>query len=96
MTGLLDRCATRKRKRHEDAEREADWDEGLSRLPMDGGSEIQAIVIPGSPEMGSSDQLGPENVALEKPREDTPIPPALQVIHPRNRSKSHPDIAKLA
>ena len=63
---------------------------------MDGGLEMQAIVIPGSPKMGFSDLLGPEDVALEKAREHTPIPPALQVIHPPNRSESHPDIAKLA
>ena len=30
MTGLLDRYAARKRKRQEDAEREADWVKGSS------------------------------------------------------------------
>ena len=57
---------------------------------------MQAIVIPGSPKKGSSDQSGPEDVALGEPREGTPILPALQVIHPPDRSKSHPGIAKLA
>ena len=52
---------------------------------MDGGSEMQTIVISGSPEMGSSDQLGQKDVALEEPRGDTPFPPALQVIHPHDR-----------
>ena len=37
----------------------------------------QAIVIPGLPEMGSSDQPGLEDVALREPKEVTPIPPAL-------------------
>ena len=77
MTGLLDRYAARKRKRQEDAEREADWAEGSNRLPTDGGSEMQEIVIPGSPEMGSSDQPGQEDVALGEPMEDTLILPAL-------------------
>ena len=35
------------------------------------------IVIPGSPEMGSSDQLDPEDVALGEPRAVTLILPAL-------------------
>ena len=55
MTGLLDHYATRKRKRQEDAEREADRAEGSNRPPTDGGSEMQAIVISGSLEMGSND-----------------------------------------
>ena len=77
MTGLLDRYATRKRKRQEDAKREADRDEGSDRPPTNGGSEMQAIVIPRSPEMGSNDQLGSEDIARGESREGTPIPPAL-------------------
>ena len=77
MTGLLDRYATRKQKRQEDAERVADRAEGLSRLPTNGDSVVQAFVISGSLEMGSSDQLGPEDVALEEPRGIPPIPPTL-------------------
>ena len=46
--------------------------------------------------MGSTDQPGREDVALGEPREDTPIPPALQVIYPPNWSESHPDTTKLA
>ena len=42
MTGLLNRYVARKRKRLEDAEREADRAEGSSRLPTDGASEMQA------------------------------------------------------
>ena len=53
------------------------------------------IVIPGSPEMGSSDQPGPEGAALGEPREVSLIPPALQVIHPPDRAESRPDTAKL-
>ena len=55
MTGLLDRYAVRKRKRQEDAESEVDRAKGSNRIPTDGGSEMQAIVIPGSPETRSND-----------------------------------------
>ena len=44
---------------------------------MDGDSEMQAIVISGSPEMGSSDRPGLEDVSLGEPRETTLISPAL-------------------
>ena len=62
---------------------------------MDGGSEIQTIVIPTSLEMGSNDQPGSKDVAREVPREEAPIPPALQVVHPLERPESHPGAAKL-
>ena len=77
MTWLLDRYAARKRKRQESSEREPDQAERSNWLTKDGDSETQAIVIPGSPEMGSSNQSSPEDVALGEPREVTPIPPAL-------------------
>ena len=55
MTRLLDRYVARKQKWQEEAEREAERAEGSIRPPMDGGSEIQAIMILVSPEMGSND-----------------------------------------
>ena len=96
MTGLFDCYAFRKRKRHESSKREPDQAEGSSRLATNGDSEMQAIVIPGSPEMGSSDRPGPEDVALGETREATLIPPALQVIHPPDRVESQSDMSKLA
>ena len=45
--------------------------------------------------MGSSDQLGPEDVALGELREVSHIPLALQVIHPPDRAESRPNTAKL-
>ena len=96
MTGLLDRYVARKRKRQESVEREADQTEGSNRPSTDGGSKMQAIIISGSPEMGSSDQSGPDGVALGELREVTPIPLALQVIHPPDRAESHSDKAKIA
>ena len=68
MTGLLDCYAARKWKRHESSESEPDQAEGSNRPTTNGDSEMQAIVIPGSHEMGSSDQSGPEDVALREPR----------------------------
>ena len=44
---------------------------------MDGGSKIQTIVIPASPEIGSNNQSDSEDIAWEEPREEAPIPPAL-------------------
>ena len=64
MTGLLDCYSTRKRKRQEDVEREADRAEGSNHAPTDGGSETQEIVIPSSLEMGSNDQSGLEDIAV--------------------------------
>ena len=64
MIGLLDHYAARKRKQQKSAEKEADQAEASNRPSTDGGLETQAIVIPSSPEMGSSDQLGPEGAVL--------------------------------
>ena len=96
MTGLLDRYAARKLKRQEEAEREAERAKGSVRPPMDGGSEIETIVIPASPEMGSNDQPSSKDIACEEPRDEAPIPPALKVVHPSKRPESRPGTSKLA
>ena len=95
MTGLLDSYAARKWKWQESSEREPDQAEGSNWPTTDGDSKMQAIIILGSPEMGSSDRLGLEDVALGEPREVTPISPALQVIHPPDRAEIRPDMPKL-
>ena len=96
MTGLLNRYAARKRKRQESSEREPNQAKASSRPTMDGDSEMQAIVIPGSPEMGSSERPGLEDVALGEPRGATLISFSFQVIHPPNQAESQPDMPKLA
>ena len=63
---------------------------------MDGGSEIQTIVIPTSLEMGSNNQSGSEDIAREDQRKEAPIPPALQVVHPSEQTESSPGAATLA
>ena len=64
MYGLLHRCADRKRKRDESSEPVADvipdMDRGSSHPATDGGPKMQAIVISGSPEVGSDDQPAPK------------------------------------
>ena len=95
MMGLVDCYTVGKRKRQEDAEREADRVEGSNRLPTDGGLETQAIVIPASPETGSNVQSGSEEISRREPRENTPIPPVLQMVLPPSQSEGCPGNAKL-
>ena len=45
--------------------------------------------------MGLIDQPGPEDVALGKPRGVTPIPHALQVIHPSDQAEGMTNMPKV-
>ena len=59
MTGLIDRYAARKMKRQLSSSSEYDiapaQTAGPSQPTIEGGSKVQAIIIPGSPESGPSD-----------------------------------------
>ena len=83
MTGLLDRYIARKRKRQEDAAREADAapDQavGSSRPTTGDSSKEQAIIILGSLETGSKDSL---DIGDDFLGEAAPTPPGLQTILP--------------
>ena len=57
---------------------------------------MQAIIIPGSPEMGLCDQPDSEDVTSGEPRGVASILPALQVIHPPDRAGSQTNIPKPA
>ena len=57
---------------------------------------MQEILISGSPETGSNDQSGPEDIARGEPRESTLISPKIQVVHPPDQPESRPGSAKLA
>ena len=46
--------------------------------------------------MGSNNQPGSEDISREEPREEAPIPPALQVVHPSEQPESHPGAVRLA
>ena len=65
MTGLLDHYAARKRKRPLSSCSESDPAQaaGSSQPAAEGGSEMQAIVIPGSPEPEPTKQNEPAGVA---------------------------------
>ena len=84
MTGVLDHYAARKRKRQVISSNESDLAQAAgSSLPASkGGSEMQAIVIPGSPEPRVTDQNEPAGVARTESKEADSAQSALQVIHP--------------
>ena len=61
---------------------------GRSSMPaVERGSEMQAIVILGSPEPGETDQMELTGMARTEPKEADPILSALQVIHPSDESR---------
>ena len=86
MTRLLDRYAARKRKWQLSSGSESDiapaQATGPSQPVAKGGSEVQAIIIPGSPESGPIDQTKPARVARTESKEADPIPSPFQVIPP--------------
>ena len=61
MTRLLDRYAARKRNRQLSFDSESDiapaQTAGPSQPDAEGGSEVQAIIIPSSPESGPTNQM---------------------------------------
>ena len=48
---------------------------------------MQAIGIPGSPELGAIDQTEPMGVARTESKETDPVLSALQVIHPSDEGR---------
>ena len=54
-------------------------------------SDVQAIVISGSPEMGSNDQPDLENATLIESKEASPTPAEIQVIHPPKQAPGRPE-----
>ena len=67
---------------------------GSGQPRLDEGLEVQTIVISGSPEMGLNDQPALENVTLVDSREASPVPAAIQVVHPPEQATGQPDRAK--
>ena len=55
---------------------------------------MQAIVIPGSPEPGCTDQTEPAGVAQIESKEADPVPSALQVIPPSDQDEGQPSRSK--
>ena len=91
MTWLLDRYAARKRTRQLSSGSESDiapaQTAGPSLPAAEGGSEVQAIIIPGSPESGPTDQTELVGVARIESKEVDLVPSALQVIPPSDRAE---------
>ena len=79
MSDLVHNFATRKRKRDASFKRVVD---AIPEVVGGEGPDVQAIVISGSPEMGSNDRLDLENATLVELGEASPSPVAIQVIHP--------------
>ena len=86
MSDLIHNFAARKRKRDASFEQAADAipevARGSGQPRSDEGSEVQAIVISGLPEMGLNYQPTPKNVALAKSKEASPASATIQVVHP--------------
>ena len=98
MTGLLDRYASRKRKRQLSSDSESDiapaQTTGPSQPVTEGGLEVQAIIILGSPESRSTYQTEPTGVARIESKKADLVPSALQVIPPSDRAEGHPSRSK--
>ena len=79
MTGLLDRYTTRKRKRQLSSSNGSDLAQsaGPSQPATEGGSEIQAIIIPEFLESGPIDQMESTGVARIESKEADPVRSAL-------------------
>ena len=98
MTGLLDRYATRKRKRQLSSDGESNTAPaqtmGPSQPAAEGGLEVQAIIIPGSPESGPIDQTEPVGVARIESKEADLVLSAFQVIPHSDRAEGQPSRSK--
>ena len=98
MTGLLDRYAACKRKRQLSSGSESDiapaQTKGPSQPATEGGSEVQAIIIPGSPESEPTNQTELAGVARIKSKEADPVSSALQVIPLSDRAEGQPSRSK--
>ena len=98
MLDLIHNFVARKRKRDAGLEQAADAipevDGGSDQPHLEEGSEVQAIVISGLPEMGLNEQPALENVTLEESREASPVPTAIHVVHPPEQATGQSDRAK--
>ena len=98
MMGLLNRYATHKRKQQLSSRNESDvapaQTRGSSQPAVEGGWEMQAIIIPGSSESGPTDQTEPMSVSRIESKEADPVSSALQVIPSPDRAEGQPSRSK--
>ena len=98
MTGLLDRYAARKRNHQLSFGSESNIAPaqavGPSQPADEGGSEVQAIIIPSSPESGPTYQTEPAGVAQIESKVADLVLTALQVIPLSVRDEGQPSRSK--
>ena len=98
MTRLLDRYTARKMKWQLSSGSESDIAPVQTARPSqpaaEGGSEGQAIIIPCSPESGSTDQTEPAGVSRLESKEADSVLSAVQVIPPSDRDEGQPSRSK--
>ena len=88
MSDLVHNFAARMQKRDDSFKRVVD---AIPEVAWGEGSEVHAIVISGSPEMGLDDQLNLEHTTLVESGEASPTPAAIQVIHPPEQASGQPE-----
>ena len=98
MSWLVHNFVARKRKRDASLKKTAvatpEVVRGSGQPCLDGGSEVQAIIISSFPEMGLNDQPGLGNVTLAESREASPVLATFQVVHPAEPATCRLDRAK--
>ena len=87
MSDLVHNFAAWKRKHDSSFKRVA---EAIPEVAGREVSDVQAIVITGSPEMGLNDQPASKNATLVESGEASPTPAAIQVIHPPKQASGRP------
>ena len=88
MSNLVHNFAARKWKCDASFKRAVD---AILEVVVGEGPDVHAIVISGSPEMGSNDQLDLENATLVESGEASPTPAAIQVIHSPKHAPGWPE-----
>ena len=88
MSDLVHNFATRKRKRNASFKWVVD---AIPEVAGGEGSDVQAIVISGLPEIGLNDQPTLENTSLVESGEAFPTLLMIQVIHPLEQASGRPE-----
>ena len=88
MSDLVHNFAAQKRKRDDSFKRVVDV---IPEVAEGEVSDVQAIIISGSPEVGLNDQPALDNPTLVESGEASPTPAAIQVIHPPEQASGRPE-----
>ena len=88
MSDLVHNFAAWKRKLYASFKRVVD---AIPEVARGEGSDVQAIIIPSSPDMGLNDHLDLENATLVESGEASSTPTTIQVIHPPEQASGRPE-----